>query len=803
MGHSSPVNTILLNSDEAELYSGLKGGMIVLWDIYNQKVKINLQGHSTLITSMSIYRNNNIPCVLASASADGKIKLWDLKSKSAATNFKGHFSQIDSLCFSPDFTYLASGAQDGVVKIWDIRLTNKSLKEISDKEQKSINCIEFNNYEMAFAFGGKDKMIRYYNIEKFSKIGQTSADRLPIQKIAFDNEGKNLFSATDESLKYWEIHEQGLSLVDMYETGWNKLQSFKYIEGKAVCALSCFGNKISYYLIKYKDLFKAPNILLRENPNMGNIFEVQENEDSMFLEKNKNVKNGSGQEERSFEINRDKDKNNKSISNNINNNNNNNSNALGISKFINDVTNVSSLTDISTSKIENESLFVKSAINMIGKNNYNGPIVSSNKNKILNPDDIPLPVQKNVKTENKENNNNNENEDEEKNPIEEQVEKLMIGDISNMSDISDLNASENKGDLTLGIIFGNHKNTNEINNEKKVKENDKLINNKIENDDFKEFGEKEVDDFFGKSSQNKNLDISAIQSFANENEGTFLDIPMNVSINKKIAKTENNNANREKNPNSSKMTLDELNSLSFNNKDNNKSFASLKSNETLGIDFTEFIEENGMLNEVKKPVPQSQDLPILQEINSIHDNMRCVITKRYNGLKIVTDRWKNSDIPSTLNALQILKDDSVIKDFFYYAIISREDIARIPLTLDSAAIMLPYVNILMKSKIDVYWKTACRAGMTFLKIFTEKIENTKMNKRNAPVMQVDPILDERNKKCDALIKIFKQIYESSHLKKHIKIGDNDENNIAYTFFNDLQSFLKSFDDNNRTVFNNA
>ena len=804
MGHSSPVNTILLNSDEAELYSGLKGGMIVLWDIYNQKVKINLQGHSTLITSMSIYRNNNIPCVLASASADGKIKLWDLKSKSAATNFKGHFSQIDSLCFSPDFTYLASGAQDGVVKIWDIRLTNKSLKEISDKEQKSINCIEFNNYEMAFAFGGKDKMIRYYNIEKFSKIGQTSADRLPIQKIAFDNEGKNLFSATDESLKYWEIHERGLSLADMYETGWNKLQSFKYIEGKAVCALSSFGNKISYYLIKYKDLFKAPNILLRENPNMGNIFEVQENEDSMFLEKNKNVKNGSGQEERSFEINRDK--NNKSISNNINNNNNNNnnSNALGISKFINDITNVSSLTDISTSKIENESLFVKSAINMIGKNNYNGPIVPSNKNKILNPDDIPLPVQKNVKTENKElGNNNNENEDEEKNPIEEQVEKLMIGDISNMSDISDLNASENKGDLTLGIIFGNHKNMNEINNEKKIKENDKLTNNKIENDDFKEFGEKEVDDFFGKSSQNKNLDISAIQSFANENEGTFFDIPMNVSISKKIAKTENNNAKGEKNQNSSKMTLDELNSLSFNNKDNNKSFASLKSNETLGIDFTEFIEENGMLNEVKKPVPQSQDLPILQEINSIHDNMRCVITKRYNGLKIVTDRWKNSDIPSTLNALQILKDDSVIKDFFYYAIISREDIARIPLTLDSAAIMLPYVNILMKSKIDVYWKTACRAGMTFLKIFTEKIENTKMNKRNAPVMQVDPILDERNKKCDALIKIFKQIYESSHLKRHIKIGDNDENNIAYTFFNDLQSFLKSFDDNNRTVFNNA
>ena len=91
-----------------------------------------------------------------------------------------------------------------------------------------------------------------------------------------------------------------------------------------------------------------------------------------------------------------------------------------------------------------------------------------------------------------------------------------------------------------------------------------------------------------------------------------------------------------------------------------------------------------------------------------------MITKRYNGLKIVADRWKNSDIPSTLNALQILKDYSVVKDFFDYAIISREDINLIPLTLDSAVIMLPYVYSLLKSKIDIYWKTACRLFLKFL-----------------------------------------------------------------------------------------
>ena len=276
------MNILLFNSEEAELYSGLRGGMIVLWDIFNQKVKMNLKGHSTQITSMSIYNKKNSECILASGSADGKIKLWDLKSKLAATNIKGHFSQIDSLSFSPNFTYLASGSQDGVVKLWDVRNTKKVIKEINEKEQKAIYCIEFNG-ENKLAFGGKDKIIRYYNLDQFIKIGQTSPDRLPVQKIAFDNNGKNILSATDETLKYWEINEQGMNLIDMFETGWNKLQSFKYLEGKAICVLGSFGNKISYYLLKYKELIQNPNLILRENPNMENIFEVKESEDSSVI----------------------------------------------------------------------------------------------------------------------------------------------------------------------------------------------------------------------------------------------------------------------------------------------------------------------------------------------------------------------------------------------------------------------------------------------------------------------------------------------------------------------------------------
>ena len=331
--------------------------------------------------------------------------------------------------------------------------------------------------------------------------------------------------------------------------------------------------------------------------------------------------------------------------------------------------------------------------------------------------------------------------------------------------------------------------------------------NKKDEIDFNEFGEKDIDQFLGNTGLNKNLDISAIQSNIGDNEPNVLNDISIFSSNKKSFPLSNIQSNITKNQvtsnNNQKLILDNLSQANIPQRNSdNKSFISLKSNETLGIDLTQLIEENGMLNEPKNIL--SQDLPILQEINLKHDEMRREITKRFNGLKLVTEWWKKSDIPSTLNALNILKDYSVIKDFFYYAIISRDDITKIPLTLDSAIIMLPYVYILMKSKVDVYWKTACRAGITFLKIFMEKIENIMKNKKNGQGIG-DKILEEKIKKCEEIVKIFKQIYESTFLRKlvnEVKEGNNDKDNLAYTFFTDLQFFLKSYEDNNKIIINN-
>ena len=47
------------------------------------------------------------------------------------------------------------------------------------------------------------------------------------------------------------------------------------------------------------------------------------------------------------------------------------------------------------------------------------------------------------------------------------------------------------------------------------------------------------------------------------------------------------------------------------------------------------------MNEGKKDVHQSEDLPILKEINSQHDNIRRAITKKYNAIKTLSIRWSD------------------------------------------------------------------------------------------------------------------------------------------------------------------
>lgn len=65
-----------------------------------------------------------------------------------------------------------------------------------------------------------------------------------------------------------------------------------------------------------------------------------------------------------------------------------------------------------------------------------------------------------------------------------------------------------------------------------------------------------------------------------------------------------------------------------------------------------------------------------------------------------------------------MKDASVINDFAYYALV-KNDITKVPLTLDNVIMLLPHAITLMDSKYDVYIKNGIKAIWEILKCFQD------------------------------------------------------------------------------------
>lgn len=63
-----------------------------------------------------------------------------------------------------------------------------------------------------------------------------------------------------------------------------------------------------------------------------------------------------------------------------------------------------------------------------------------------------------------------------------------------------------------------------------------------------------------------------------------------------------------------------------------------------------------------------------------------------------------------------MKDLSVCNDFFYYAFI-KNDISKVPLTLDNVISILPHVQMLINSKYDTYIKNGIKSAWNILKCF--------------------------------------------------------------------------------------
>lgn len=193
-------------------------------------------GHRSNVISLEWHPYES---TLISGSMDTNVKLWNMRDKDAVATFKGHNAGVTHVKFSPDGNWVASASADGAVKasegpvgcacesalphlsldlgpalitpalsidratsmpplplaqIWDVR-AGRLVTDLCPPTKYEITGLEFSPTEYVLATSARDKVVRFWDLENFSCIDQTTPEATPVRNIAFYTDGRYMFSA--------------------------------------------------------------------------------------------------------------------------------------------------------------------------------------------------------------------------------------------------------------------------------------------------------------------------------------------------------------------------------------------------------------------------------------------------------------------------------------------------------------------------------------------------------------------------------------------------------------------------------
>uniref|UniRef100_A0A6I8N762 Katanin p80 WD40 repeat-containing subunit B1 n=1 Tax=Ornithorhynchus anatinus TaxID=9258 RepID=A0A6I8N762_ORNAN len=215
-GHTSPVESVRLNTPEELIVAGSQSGSIRVWDLEAAKILRTLMGHKANICSLDFHPYGEF---VASGSQDTNIKLWDIRRKGCVFRYRGHTQAVRCLRFSPDGKWLASAADDHTVKLWDLT-AGKMMSEFPG-HTGPVSVVEFHPNEYLLASGSSDRTIRFWDLEKFQVVSCIEGEPGPVRSILFNPDGCCLYSGSQDSLRVygWEPER----CFDMVQVNWGKV----------------------------------------------------------------------------------------------------------------------------------------------------------------------------------------------------------------------------------------------------------------------------------------------------------------------------------------------------------------------------------------------------------------------------------------------------------------------------------------------------------------------------------------------------------------------------------------------------
>lgn len=133
-----------------------------MWDLRKDEVSSVLQGHSDIVTNVSLSPDGSY---LLSNAMDSTVRKWDVRAfvpgSRQVTMFEGAKHSFERTLirggWSADMRYVGMGSADGYVYVWDSE--SGALRYHLPGHTLSVNEVAFHPKEPILGSGGSDKKI--------------------------------------------------------------------------------------------------------------------------------------------------------------------------------------------------------------------------------------------------------------------------------------------------------------------------------------------------------------------------------------------------------------------------------------------------------------------------------------------------------------------------------------------------------------------------------------------------------------------------------------------------------------------
>lgn len=194
--HRHLVNHVAAAPSGDRLATSSSDYTIGIWDVESCRLINYLEGHRDDVEAFSFLGEARG----VSASRDGSLIIWDLLDGSRVHHLLGHES--DALSVTTDGRRVYSSGDDMTLRVWDVE--SGTLDHTFGPFTEETDTCDVDVDRGRAVLGCDDGCVRVFDIEAAELVGEISAHKSGVKKVAVSSTGYILSAAYDQHLLIWD-----------------------------------------------------------------------------------------------------------------------------------------------------------------------------------------------------------------------------------------------------------------------------------------------------------------------------------------------------------------------------------------------------------------------------------------------------------------------------------------------------------------------------------------------------------------------------------------------------------------------